>query len=83
MANMDITQRNQFERVDLSVPTTGVRLRSRRGLAAYLLLALPLLAAMAWAAAERIDGWPQLAVLGAIATTAIGLIIAVDPLRRG
>lgn len=83
MANMDITQRTQFERVDLSVPTTGVGLRSRRGLAVYMLLAVPLLAAMIWATIDRIDGWPQLAVLGAIVTTAIGAFIALDPLRRG
>jgi hypothetical protein len=82
MANMEITQRNQFERVDLSVPSTGVRLRSRRGLAAYTLIALPLLAAMVWATVERLDGWPQLAVLGAIVATAIGAMIALDPLRR-
>jgi hypothetical protein len=83
MAHMDITQRNQFERVELSVPTTGVQLRSRRGLAIYTLLALPLLAAMIWATIDRLDGWPQLAVLGAIVTTAIGAMIALDPLRRG
>jgi hypothetical protein len=83
MANTDVTQRNQFDRVDLSVPTTGVRVRSRRGLALYVLLALPVLAALVWAAVDRIDGWPQVVVLGAIVLTAIGAIIALDPLRRG
>ena len=27
MANMTVNQRNQFDRVDLSVPTTGVHVR--------------------------------------------------------
>jgi hypothetical protein len=83
MANMDITQRNQFERFELGVPSTGVRVRSRRWILAYVLLAVPLLAAMTWAAVDRIDGWPQVVVLGAIVTTAIGAMIALDPLRRG
>jgi hypothetical protein len=83
MANMDVTQRTQFERADLQVPTTGVRVRSRRGLAIYTLLALPLLAAMIWATIDRIDGWAQIVVLAMIVVTAIGAIIALDPKRRG
>ena len=83
MANMDITQRTQLERVDLSVPTTGVRVRSIRPLVIYTLVASVVLIVLGYAAIEAIDGWPRLAVLGAIIATAIGGMIAIDPQRRG
>lgn len=83
MANMDITQRTQLERVDLSVPTTGVRVRSMWPLVIYTVTASVVLIALGYAAIEAIDGWPRLAVLGAIVATAIGGMIAIDPQRRG
>jgi hypothetical protein len=83
MANMDVTQRTQFERVDLSVPSTGVRVRSTRFLVAYTLIALPILGALSWAAVARLDGWSQFVVLGAIVATAVGAMIALSPTRRG
>ena len=39
MANMTVNQRSQFERVELSVPSTGVRVRNRGAVIAYTLLA--------------------------------------------
>ena len=39
MSNMTVNQRNQFDRVELSVPTTGVQLRDRGPLIAYTVLA--------------------------------------------
>jgi hypothetical protein len=83
MANMDVTQRTQFERADLSVPTTGVRVRSGRFLVAYTVIALAILGALSWATVERLDGWSQIVVLAAIVMTAIGAIIALNPKRRG
>jgi fatty acid desaturase len=83
MANMDITQRTQLERIDLSVPTTGVRVRSMWPLVIYTVVASAALIALGYAAIEAIDGWPRLAVLGAIIATAIGGMIAIDPQRRG
>jgi hypothetical protein len=82
MANMDITQRTQLERIDLRVPTTGVQVRSIRPLVIYTVLASVLLIALGYAAVEAIDGWAKLAVLGAIVATAIGGMIAIDPQRR-
>jgi hypothetical protein len=83
MANMDITQRTQLSRVDLSVPTTGTRVRDVRPLIAYTVLAIAALAALTYAVVDVFDGWAHAAVLGGIVLAAAGLIIAVDPLRRG
>jgi hypothetical protein len=83
MANMTVTQRSQFERIDLSVPTTGTRVRDRRPVIAYTLLATVVLGALAYATAVTIDGWAQAIVLGVIMLTAVGAMIAVNPLRRG
>jgi fatty acid desaturase len=83
MANMDITQRTQLDRVDLSVQTTGTHVRDRRPLIAYTVFALAVLTALTYALVEVFDGWAHAVVLGGIVTATIGLIIAVDPLRRG
>jgi hypothetical protein len=83
MANMNVNQRTQYERAELSVPSTGLRLRSTRPLIAYTLLAIPLIAVLAWAVVAGIDNWWQALVLGVIIMTTIGLMIAVSPSRRG
>jgi hypothetical protein len=83
MANMNVNQRTQYERAELSVPSTGLRLRSTRPLIAYTLLAIPLIAVLAWAVVVGIDNWWQALVLGVIIMTTIGLMIAVSPSRRG
>jgi hypothetical protein len=82
MANMSINQRNQFSRVELSVPTTGVRVRSRWALVAYLAVAFAILGTLGYAAVERVDGWAQAVVFGMIVVTTIGLMIAISPNRR-
>jgi hypothetical protein len=83
MANMSVNQRTQLERVDLSSATTGVRVRDRRPVIAYSLLAAVLFAALAYATAVAIDGWAKAVVLGAIMLTVVGAMIAVNPMRRG
>jgi hypothetical protein len=82
MANMTVNQRTQFDRVDLSVPTTGVQVRSRRGLAIYSALALAALGALTYATITLIDGWAQAIVFGFILLTAVGAMIAVSPARK-
>jgi hypothetical protein len=82
MANMTVNQRNQFDRVELSVPTTGVRVRNRGLVVAYTVLAAALVAALGYATFVVIDGWAQLIVLGFIILTAVGAMIAVSPNRR-
>ncbi|MGZ8676399.1 MAG: hypothetical protein ACXWXU_06140 [Solirubrobacterales bacterium] len=83
MANMSVNQRTQADRVDLSVPTTGVRVRSRRAVIAYTVLATIFLGVLAYATAVALDGWAKAVVLGVIILTAVGAMIAVNPLRRG
>ena len=81
MANMSINQRTQFDRVDLTVPTTGTHVRNRRRLIIFNVVALAIFGALAYAAAVAIEGWAQGVVLGVIVLTAIGAMIALSPNR--
>jgi hypothetical protein len=83
MANMSVNERTQFDRVDLSVPTTGVRIRDRRPLVAFTVISSAILAALIYATAVAVDGWAKAVVLGVIMLTTVGAMIAVNPLRRG
>jgi hypothetical protein len=83
MANMSVNQRTQYERTELSVPSTGVHVRSRRAVIIYTVLALLVLGALSYATVKAIDGWAQAVVLAMIFVTTIGVMIALDPLRRG
>jgi hypothetical protein len=82
MANTDITSRTQVDRPDLSVPSTGIHLRSKRGLAIYTALALPILGVLIFATIQGIESWVQALVLAVIVLTTVGLMIAVSPSRR-
>jgi fatty acid desaturase len=82
MANMTVNQRTQLDRVELSVPTTGVQVRDRRRVIAFTVLASLVAAALVYATIVAIDGWAQAIVLGAILLTAVGAMIAVSPMRR-
>jgi hypothetical protein len=82
MANMNVNQRTQFDRVDLSVPTTGTHVRDRRRLIVFNVIALVILGVLAYATAIAIDGWAKGLVLGVIVLTAIGAMIALSPNRR-
>ena len=81
MANMTVNDRNQFDRVELSVPSTGVGVRNRKLLAAFTVLAFAVLVTLSYAAVELLDSWAQWAVLGGIVVTVIGAMIALDPRR--
>ena len=83
MANMSINQRNQFERVELAVPSTGTRVRDRRLVIAFTVLAVAVLGALVYATIEAIDGWAHFVVLAGIVMATLGVMIALDPLRRG
>ena len=82
MSNMTENQRAQYERMDLKVPSTGVQLRSTRGLVIYLALAIPILAVLIYATVAGIDTWWQGLVLGVIVMTTVGLMIAISPNRK-
>jgi fatty acid desaturase len=83
MANMTSTDRAQYERADLSAPDRTMRVRDRRPVIAYTAIAVLVAAALLYVVAWGINGWPQALVLGVIVATAIGLMIAVSPNRRG
>ncbi len=83
MANMSSSDRAQYERPELGAPDRTLRVGNRRPVIAFTALALVILAALVYATAWGIDGWPQALVLGVIVLTAIGLMIAVSPNRRG
>lgn len=83
MANMTSSDRAQFERPELAAPDRTMRVTNRRPVVVFSALGLVLLAALVYAAAWGIDNWTQGLVLGVIVLTAIGLMIAVSPTRRG
>ncbi len=82
MSHMTVNQRTQFERIDLTVPTTGTYVRRRRLLIAFNVLALAVFGALAYATVVAIDGWAKAVVLGFIVLTTIGAMIALSPNRR-
>jgi fatty acid desaturase len=82
MANMTSSDRAQYERPDLSAPDRTLRVGNRRPVIVFTILAVVILAALAYAVAWGINGWPQALVLAVIVLTAIGLMIAVSPNRR-
>lgn len=82
MANMSSSDRAQYERPDLSAPDRTMRVRDRRPVIAYTVIAILVLAALLYAVAWGINGWAQALVLGVLLVTAVGLMIAVSPMRR-
>ena len=82
MGNLDITQRNQFERSTLS-DTGGMRRGSERAAAIYSVVALIIGIVLCVVAVTTIESWAQWLVLGVIIMTMIGFMIAVSPNRRG
>jgi hypothetical protein len=82
MANMEASDRAQYERADLRAGGEGIRRGSERGAGIYTAIALLIAAALSYAAVEAIDGWAQWLVLVVIFLTAVGVSIAVNPFRR-
>jgi hypothetical protein len=81
MANMELQQRNQLERIDLNTPSTGVQLRSRRGLAVYAVISTAVLVALGYAAVREVSDWAGVVILGVLLLNLVGLMIAVRPGR--
>ena len=82
MSRMTENQRAQFARPELSVPSTGVRVRSQRAMIITTVLGLIILGILGVAAIAGIDHWWQAVVFGVIVMTAIGMMIAINPRRR-
>ena len=83
MANMTSSDRAQYDRPELAAPDRSMRVANRRPVIAFTALSLVILAALVYAVAWGIDGWPHALVLGVIVATTIGLMIAISPNRRG
>jgi fatty acid desaturase len=83
MANMSSSDRAQYERPELSAADRSMRVANKRPVIAFTALSLVILAALLYAVAWGIDGWPHALVLGVIVATTIGLMIAISPNRRG
>jgi hypothetical protein len=82
MANMTVNQRNQFERIELSTPSTGVRVANPTRVAVTNLVLLAICGALGYATVQALDSWARAVVLGMIVVTTIGAMIAVSPNRR-
>lgn len=82
MANMDITQRTQWERTDLKAGGEDIRRGTERGAAIYNVIAVIIAGLLGAAALSAIDSWAQWMVLGVIIVTTAGFMIALSPNRR-
>jgi fatty acid desaturase len=82
MAHMTSSDRAQYERPELAAPDRTMRVTNKRPVIAFTALSLVILAALVYATAWGIDGWPQALVLGVVVLTALGLMIAISPTRR-
>jgi hypothetical protein len=82
MASTRVTQTGLAEHVDLQLQRTGTRERMRVAVVAYTAIATGVLGALIYASVEGLDSWGHLMVLAGIVLATIGVMIAVDPLRR-
>ncbi|MEK6327396.1 MAG: hypothetical protein AABM66_07725 [Actinomycetota bacterium] len=80
---MSSSDRAQYERPELSAADRSMRVANKRPVIAFTALSLVILAALVYAVAWGIDGWPHALVLSVIVATTIGLMIAISPNRRG
>jgi hypothetical protein len=83
MANMDVTDRNQYERSTLAGSSERIRRGSERGLKIYMVVALPIAVALCYATLQAMDGWWQWLVLGVIVALTYAFMTAVGPNRKG
>jgi hypothetical protein len=82
MSHMTENQRAQYARPELSVASTGVNVRSTRGLVIYTVVAVAVLGALCYATVQALEGWAMFVVLAGIVLTAVGGGIAVLHGRR-
>jgi hypothetical protein len=82
MSHMTVNQRNQFERIELSTPSTGVHVRNPNRIAVTNLILLGICGALGYATVDALDSWWRGLVLAVIVLTTIGAMIAVSPNRR-
>lgn len=83
MANMDVTEREGYERATLSGVQQRIRRGSERGAAVYSLIAIVIGAVLCYAALQVMKGWAQWLVFGVLVVFTIALAFAVGPNRKG
>jgi hypothetical protein len=84
MASTDVTQRNLYERVDLTgSPTAGAEVKKAWRIVALNGVLATIAAVLLYALVDGIEGWAHLAVIGGIVLTVVGTMLAVDPARKG
>jgi 1,4-dihydroxy-2-naphthoate octaprenyltransferase len=83
MANMDINQREGFERTTLSDSGAQIRRGSERGAAIYSLIAIAIGGLLCFAAIQAIESWAQWLVLGVLLVFTVAVAFAVGPNRTG
>jgi len=84
MASTDISQRNQYERIDLTAPpNAGAEVKNAWRIVALNAVLAVIAAVLLYALVDGIDGWAHLVVLGGIVLTVVGTMLAVDPQRKG
>lgn len=83
MANLDVTQREGYERATLSGSKQQIRRGSERGAAIYSVIAVLIGAILCFAALQTIKGWAQWLVLAVLVVLTIAIAFAVGPNRRG
>ncbi|MGI9019532.1 MAG: hypothetical protein ACR2G3_02330 [Solirubrobacterales bacterium] len=79
---MTENQRMQLGRPDLRERNTGVRVRSPRSMVILMVVLTVIAVALCYATIQALDGWARFVVLGGIAVTVIGAMIAVSPNRQ-
>jgi hypothetical protein len=82
MSHMTVNQRNQFERIELSTPSTGVHVRNPNRVVVTNLILLAIFGVLAYATVQALDSWARGVVLAMIFVTTIGAMIALSPNRR-
>ncbi len=83
MANMDVTDREGYERATLSGSEQQIRRGSEGGAAIYSVIALIIGVALCYGALTLIDSWAQWLVLGIFAAFTFAVAFAVGPNRAG
>lgn len=83
MANMDVTEREGYERSTLSDSGAQIRRGSEKGAAIYSVLAIIVGGVLSYAAIEAIQGWAQWLVLAVLVVFSVALAFAVGPNRAG
>ena len=83
MANLDVTQREGYERTTLSDSGAQIRHGSERGATIYSIIALIIGVVLSIAAVQAIESWAQWLVLAVIVVFTIAVAFAIGPNRKG